>query len=483
MAGSNVLLLVDIGVSMDARLRPSPQARPKPTPKTVLVSGLLELATADLERAVLEELSENPALELVDAGHCERCGAMFSGSLCPYCDRESARERAATSSPDWTTSSRAQRRIEEEWDPLSKVAAPRSIRDHLLWQLCPQLSASELEIASLLLENLDHHGLLDCEPETVASTLGVQLVEVFKVLAAIQRQDPVGIGARTVQESLLVQLESLDSGDGVVKLCRHLIEEHWEALGKGKLERIAKALHLDIEDIQHAKDFIRNNLHPYPAHAYSENSGSTGQPVEAQYLRPDVIISIRGSAGEEEFDIQFPERERFRLGVHSAYREILDVLHSGGVESNSKELEHVLECVGRGKLFISSWQERWRTLRKIIEGLVAYQREFLLKDESRLRPLTRAQLADTLGLHESTVSRAVASKYAQIPGGRLVALADFFDGSLKAKALIKELVSQESHPLTDGELAELLAKGGVSVARRTVAKYRQALGILPSELR
>jgi RNA polymerase sigma-54 factor len=472
-----------VGANMDARLRHSPIPRAKVAPKTILVSGLLELASADLERALVQELSDNPALELVEAAYCERCGAMFSGSLCPYCERETGGARAAATNEDWGSFSTVHRGNEEDWDPLSKVAAPRSVRDHVLWQLYPQLSASELEIASLLLDNLDHHGLLDCEPEVVASTLGVQLAQVLGVLAAVQKQDPVGIGARTVQESLLVQLECLDNEDSTVEVGKRLIQEYWEPLGKGKLERIAKAMQLKIKDIERARDFIRINLYPYPAQAYAGNSGATEEPVEAHYLRPDVIISVRGSTGEEEFDIQFPERVRFRLGISSPYQEVLDMLHSDGVDFDKAEYEQVLQCVARSRLFISSWQERWRTLGRIVEELIAYQREFLLKGVMWLRPLTRAQLADTLGVHESTVGRAVASKYAQIPGGQIVALADFFDGSLKAKALIKELVSRESQPLMDGELARLLTEEGICIARRTVAKYRQALGILPSGLR
>jgi RNA polymerase sigma-54 factor len=468
---------------MDARLRRSPIPRAKVAPKTIVVSGLLELASADLEQAILQELSENPALELVEAAYCDRCGAMFSGSLCPNCERATGEARAVARSGDWRNSSSVHWGDEEDWDPLSKVAAPRSLRDHLLWQLYPQLSPLESEIASLLLDNLDHHGFLDCEPQVVASTLGVALTQVQRVLAVIQKQDPVGIGARTVQEGLLVQLECLANEDSTVKLGKQLIQEHWEALGKGKLERIAEALQMNLEDIQQARDFIRSNLHPYPAQAYAGSSGATEEPVEAHYLRPDVIISVRGSAGEEEFELQFPERERFRLGISSPYQEVLDMLQSSSADSDNEEYEHVLQSVARSRLFISGWQERWRTLERVVEELVACQREFLLKGVMWLHPLTRAQLAGTLGIHESTVSRVVASKYAQIPGGQIVALADFFDGSLKAKALIKELVSQESHPLTDGELAQLLSEAGICIARRTVAKYRQALRILPAGLR
>jgi RNA polymerase sigma-54 factor len=196
-----------------------------------------------------------------------------------------------------------------------------------------------------------------------------------------------------------------------------------------------------------------------------------------------VIITVHGARGEEEFEIQFPEERRFRLGLDHDYETASEMLAGNAAEENAEGYEHVRCCLERGRLFISGWNERWRTLRRVVEGLVEHQREFLLGDEMSLRPLTRAQLAEMLGMHESTMSRAVASKYALLPGGRIVALADFFDGSLRAKSMIKEAVSREAFPLTDGELVDLLAGAGVSVARRTVQKYRQALGILPSELR
>ncbi len=477
------VVCADGRVTVDVRLTRSPLPKTKVSPKTILLSGLLQLASADVERVVLQELSENPALELLETGYCDRCGAMLTRSSCPYCQTETWERGMAASSVHLRKSSSPQWGDQQDTDPLARVAAPRSLRDCVLRELCVQLSGSELEIASLLLDNLDDHGLLDCDPESVASSLGVQLSQVLKVLAAIQRQDPVGIGARTVQESLLVQLECSDHDEELVSLSRRLIEEHWEALAKGRLKRIANVLQVEVEDVQRARDFIGSSLCPYPAHAYPGHSGYGEEPVEAYYLRPDVIISVKGSHGQEEFDVLFPEEQRFRLTVHSAYRELLDSLRGEAAESDREAYEHVREWVDRSKLFISSWQERWATLRRVVEALVIHQREFLLNDASRLCPLTRAQLADMLGLHESTVGRAVASKYAEIPGGRIVALADFFDGSLKAKALIKELVSQESHPLTDTELEALLAKAGIRIARRTVAKYRLALGILPSELR
>ncbi len=465
------------------RLSGSPVPRPKVSPKTIVVSGLLELASAELEQVILEEQAENPALLVTEANRCERCGATLSGSVCPNCRGEVRETVAEEWTPDWGGSTGARWAQEEEWDPFAAVATPWSITDFLLWQLSPQLQVSELEIASLLLENLDHRGLLDCDLEAVASSLDVPLSQVQQVLAVIQTQDPAGIGARTVEESLLIQLECLDGENGMADLGKQLIEDHWESLCKGKLDRIAKKLHLDVEEVELARDFIRHNLNPYPVHACLQTPSCAHEPVDAQYVRPDVIITVGGSGDEAEFVIQFPEESRYRLGLDHTYKILLDSLNGAGAEAKLQEYEHVRRFVDRSNLFISSWRERWRTLRRVVEALVDHQREFLLGDATCLRSLTRHQLGDMIGVHESTISRAVAGKYAQIPGGRIVALADFFDGSLKAKALIEEWVSREDHALTDGELVDLLAQGGVTVARRTVAKYRQALGILPSELR
>jgi RNA polymerase sigma-54 factor len=460
----------------------SPVLKPKTTPKMVILSRLLELPSAEMEQALRQELAENPALQVAESGYCENCGATYSGSFCPQCQgtvgarvrRDSVDESYPAGSVDWG---------DDEWDPFSTVATPWSIRDHLLWQVSPLVSDSELEIVSLLVENLDHRGLLDCDLESIARTVDASVEEVDHILSVMQRQDPVGIGARTVEESLLIQLESLEESADLTLLCERLILEHWESLCKDRLDKIAKSLQVETEDVRRARDFIRSHLHPYPTSACAQSPVYADRPVDAQYLRPDVIITVRGPAGEEEFDIRFPEQGRFRLDLDQTYRELCEVFDAGAGQGDEREQEHVRQYVARGQLFISGWEERWRTLRKVVEGLVEFQREFLLQDERALRPLTRARLAEMLGLHESTVSRATASKYALVPGGRIVALADFFDGSLKAKSLIKEWVSQESSPLTDSELVEMLAGAGITLARRTVQTYRQALGILPSGLR
>jgi RNA polymerase sigma-54 factor len=467
---------------MDVRLGVSPVAKPKPTPKTVVVSGLLELPSGELEQAIQRELAENPALQVTEAGYCERCGSRYSGRSCPHCDGNRYRGSGRTLDEE-PLSGRWLDAPEDEWDPFSTVAAPWSLRDHLLWQLSPQLSSTELEIASLLLENLDEHGFLDCDLESIALAVDVPVGHVREVLSVIQRQEPVGVGARTVEESLLIQLETLEGDQETVQLSRSLIQGHWESLCKGKLDRVAKSLLVSADDVAQARDFISSNLHPYPIAACVQSSIAADSPVDAPYLRPDVIISVHGLPGQEEFEIQFPAERCFHLGLDQAYQDCWELLGRAGGQKDAEGQEHVRRCLERSQLFISGWRQRWLTLRAVVQGVADYQREYLLHDATCLRPLTRAQLAQKLGLHESTVSRAVASKYALLPAGHIVALADFFDGSLRAKAMIKDWISHESGPLTDGELVDLLSQAGITVARRTVAKYRQELKILPSELR
>lgn len=467
---------------MDVRLGVSPSAKPRPSPKTLVVSSLLELASGELEQAIQRESAENPALQVTEASYCERCGSTYSGRSCPRCDenRYGSTRRSVEEEP---VSGRWLDAPEDEWDPFSTVTAPWSLRDHLLWQLSPQLSSGELEIASLLLENLDQRGFLDCDLESIALAVGESVGHVQEVLSAIQRQDPVGIGARTVEESLLLQLETLEGDQETVQLSRSLIKDHWESLCKGKLDRVAKSLLVSPDDVAKAREFISRNLRPYPVSACVQSWGGADSPVDAPYLRPDVIISVHGSPGQEELEIQFPAERRFRLGLDPAYQECWELSGGARGQKDTEGLDHVRRCLERTQLFISGWHERWQTLHAVVQEVADYQREYLLRGAAFLRPLTRAQLAGKLGLHESTVSRAVASKYALVPAGHIVPLADFFDGSLRAKSMIKGWISGESKPLTDGELVGLLSEAGINVARRTVAKYRQELKILPSELR
>ena len=443
-------------------LRLEPKTRPEARPQTVLASKILQLNSLELERAIAQELAENPALELVEGGRCQVCGALFSGERCPLCARGDDRYL------DRSWEERASEEgYGEAWDPLSKASSPTSLGDYLLMQMRPRLISQELAAANYLVESLDDHGLLSIDLEELARLAGSSLAQMERLLTILQEQEPIGIGARSVKECLLIQIRYLEEEGRSQPWVREIVERHWEDLGRGRFEEIAEALGITTEEVEEALEFIRDNLNPYPAQAYHPSDRSP-------YIRPDIIIQ----AHEGDFIIEIPEEERYRFRVNPLYGELL-----AKRAAKEEEREHLREYVARARLFTSSFEQRWKTLRRIMITLIEEQRGFLERGVRDLKPLTRVQLAQSLGLHESTISRAMAHKYAQIPQGQVVPLADFFDASLPAKDLIKTLVSQEEKPLSDGQIARELTRRGFPLARRTVAKYREALGILPANLR
>jgi len=443
-------------------MRLEPKTRPEARPQTVLASKILQLNSLELERAIAQELAENPALEFVEGGRCQVCGALFSGKRCPLCARgddrylEGSQERRAS-----------EEGYEEAWDPLSQVSSPTSLADYLLMQMRARLKPQELAAAEYLVESLDDHGLLSTDLEELARLAGSSLKQMERLLTILQEQEPIGIGARSVKECLLIQLRYLEEEGRGQPRVREIIERHWERLGRGQFEEIAETLGITSEEVEEALEFIRDNLNPYPAQAYHPSDRSP-------YIRPDIIIQ----AQEGGFIIEIPEEERYRFRVNPLYEELL-----AQRATREEEREHLREYVARARLFISSFEQRWKTLRRIMTTLIEEQKGFLERGVRDLKPLTRAELAQSLGLHESTISRAVAQKYAQIPQGQIVPLADFFDASLPAKDLIKRLISQEEKPLSDGQIAKELTRRGLPLARRTVAKYRGVLGIVPANLR
>lgn len=429
------------------KITPSPRAKVQPLPQLILAGRILQLGSADLERAVLRELEENPALEL-----------------------------AEEDSISWSegTSANAQEE-EEDRETLEQAAAEIPLEEYLLQQMMPHLQPGQATVAQIVVESLDSHGLLSTSIEELTQQASARPQEVEEVLAILQQQEPRGIGARSVQECLLLQLGQLAEEGQEYRpaqlLAQSLIAEHWEELGKASFSRLASSVGATVEEIQEALDFIRHNLTPFPAHAYSSTA-------EVNFVRPDVILRLPPERGE--MTIEFPEEGRYRLRINPLYQELAAAGEEGISE---KEREHLRASTESARLFISSLEQRWQTLRRMMEELLAEQSDFFVHGPRHLKPLTRAQLAQSLGVHESTVSRAVADKYLQLPSGRVVALGDLFDGSLAIKDRIQEIVSQEKTPLSDAQIASRLREQGIRIARRTVAKYREALGILPATLR
>jgi RNA polymerase sigma-54 factor len=261
-----------------------------------------------------------------------------------------------------------------------------------------------------------------------------------------------------------------------------LIHDHWEILGRCSFTRLADEVGTSVEDVRQALRFIRENLNPYPAHVFWAGRRDSLARGEATYLQPDVIIRESRSL-DEDFEIELPRARGVRLQVSASYRRVLDEIGNGGGNADQQKWEQWEAYRTRARLFVRSIEQRWETLYELMRCLVACQRDFLVHGERHLKPLTRTRVAEMMDVHESTVCRAVAGKYVLLPCGRVIPLAKFFDSAAPIKRMIEELVDQEIQPLSDQALAERLCEQGYDVARRTVAKYRNALEILPCSMR
>jgi len=223
---------------------------------------------------------------------------------------------------------------------------------------------------------------------------------------------------------------------------------------------------------------VKTKLNPHPAHGFSSTNASD-RDTRAMYVIPDVVIS----KGPDGFEVEVVESRRFALQINPMYTRLSAELRNSSATMNPEEKRHVQQYVGRARLFIANINQRRQTLFNITRCLVGQQREFLEHGVRSLKPLSRAAIAQELGVHESTVSRATAQKYVMLPNGEVIPYAHFFTPSLSVKDIMKEVIEKEGKPLTDSEIVDRLAATGIHIARRTVAKYRMQLDILPSMLR
>ena len=456
----------------------------KVSPRLVAMNHVLELSSMELQTLINQELSENPALEMEDKESCPRCGAALVKLVCPHCmtspkqrelDEQNASDQAMTRDDYFYEEgpSMARKDPDDDFDPMLRVASEMGLHEHLLRELGSVLKPEQLPIAEFLIGNLDERGFLDTTVADAAYLLGVSEEEVQAVLTELQQQEPVGIAARDLKECLLLQIDWLSSQGITHPYAREVIEGHLAQLGEHKFSRIAQEMRISSQLVSEAAQFIKKYLNPFPA------QGRPTEGVSSGYVLPDVIISKRDGG----FEVDVVESKRIFLRINPLYRELLIRTEQEAGRLTDNDKRHVQQYVSRARLFMANIDQRRQTLQRIAAFLVSYQSDYLVKGVRHLRPLTRAMVAQELGVHESTVSRATAAKYIMLPSGEVVPLANFFTPSLSAKDVIKDMIEHEAEPLTDEQIADQLGKKGIPVARRTVAKYREQLGILPSILR
>jgi len=464
------------------------------TPQLQQAIKLLQLSRAELEELVSQELQENPALEESPAGEQESQPEKPEEELPekiapPEPTREpSAADKIGTL--DWQeyldthyNSTHGSLTAEAAWreddgppsweNTLTKKA---SLEDHLVWQLrLAMLTEREETIGFYIIGNLDEHGYLAVSIEEVCRTTGGAPEEAEGVLKKIQFFDPPGVAARDLRECLSVQLENLGLGASVAA---RIVSDRLAQLEGKRYDKLARELGVSVEEVVAAAHLIAS-LEPRPARGFEDE--------EVRTIIPDVSVEKIG----DEYAVFLNDEGLPRLRVSSFYRRLAN--QTGEEEERARQ--YLQEKVRAATWLIKSIHQRQQTLYRVTQSMFKFQRDFLEKGISHLKPMVLKDVANDIGMHESTVSRATANKYVHTSQG-LFELKYFFQSGLRSgngedvasesvKDKIRGIISSEDprRPHSDQHIAQLLSQETIGIARRTVAKYREAMRLLPSSKR
>lgn len=489
--------------SMRQEQRPQQRAEQtlRVSPRLITSSNILHFSAEELEHAIYQEQLDNAAIQVKEHRLCLMCGTPLYGSqgqTCSNCGRtlqfsQSHDIFSESGEPHWAYHQQVFFDIDNyglaavendaEFDPMARIPMSETLAETLLHQLEALVSPDDAPIAEQLVGNLNEHGYLEIGIQEIADALDISAERVEYVLSQLHTLEPPGIGARTLQECLLIQLNALSEQRPVHPLAQLLLEQHLDALGRNQFAEIARTMKHSEPEVREAARYIRTMLHPFPASLFRDDMLYTRSASGVTYVRPDVIIR----KNDEGYEVEVIEQRRYQFRIEEAHTTPTSPITIAPPESDRQETQtrsdelqqYIHSQSDHARFFVECVHRRWRTLQRVMHLVVEYQRDFLDKGVRYLRPLTRAELATRLGLDEGTVSRAIANKYALLPTGRLLPLSDFFDGSLSVKDVIRELIASENpkRRLSDDELARLLTSQGMPMARRTVTKYREEMGI------
>lgn len=460
-----------------------PLLRPQTTAHLAQTMALLELTTAELHQKIEAELSRNPALELIEELRCPTCHKILHGHQpCPTCTNslQGSPEQPIvylSSHEDFFTKSGSNAGPDDL--PDDNLAPNReALPAYILRQIGPELADDDRSIAVHVLTSLDEDGLLTIKPIEVAMYYHVPLSRIEKVIHLIQHADPVGVGSSSPKDALLIQLEVLGESLTIPPMAEKAIQAGIELLSPHHLPDLAKHLNIPLSQVREIARFISDNLNPFPARAHWGElpASDSSQGQENAYHFPDIIISRISDDENTGLIVEIAMPFYGTLRVNPLFREALQQAPADKSELWQADLE-------QATLLVKCLQQRNHTIVRLLQRLVVIQRDFILNGDAFLKPLTRADMAQELEVHESTMSRAVSDKAVQLPNRRIIPLSMFFDRSLHVRTALKQIIDQESDTLSDSQIAVLLANKGFQVARRTVAKYRSIEGILPAHLR
>ena len=468
------------------------------TPQLQQAIKLLTLTHLEMTNVIAEEMVENPVLEEAEIDRpveddSSREGSESSSSQTDIVERIVDGESGKNTKDDfdWNSyiestsdstpppKSMATRDLDEMPNYENIISKGRTLAEHLEWQLrMEELSESEWGLANSIIHNINNDGYLEQPFDELLAETDLSREEGSRIIKIVQRLDPVGCGTQNLAECLLAQASILAQRSPSLEL---IIREHLPNLQNSNYQLIEKETGLSIERIKDIESMIRE-FHPRPGRLVASD--------DIFYVVPDIYVVEAGG----EFVVTLNDEGVPRLKVSNLYRSMLEKKGGGGAQEEARDF--VQEKLRNALWLIKSIQNRQQTIMKVSKAIVAQQQEFFHKGVEFLKPMVLKNIAEEIGMHESTVSRVTTNKYMHTPIG-LFELKYFFNSGVGGKGggvdiscevlklKIKALVENESvaKPLSDQKLAELLSRDGVKIARRTVAKYREMLGILSSSKR
>jgi RNA polymerase sigma-54 factor len=442
---------------------------------------ILQVPLLELHNLVQQEMETNPVLEELpsELSPEERNGAESSADD----NFKEEFEKLATLDEEWRdymaqsgsyTGGSHEAKDKRQFF-FDSIAVQETLQQHLMTQLNQTvLNASDRKTAELIIGNIDDNGFLQSTPEEMALSSGIAKEDFEKMLALIQSFYPPGVGARDLRDCLLIQLQR--EGKESSLECK-IISEHMEDLGKRRFPEIARRMNISVEEVQKCANNIAQ-LNPRPGQAFAA--------APQNYVLPDVTVE----KVDGDYQIILNNEQIPHLRISNIYKDIIAQSDNG-----SEVKDYVRDKIRSGKFLIRSIHQRQQTISNIAQQIVSRQRDFLDHGSSHLKPMTMKEIADAVGVHETTVSRAVSGKYMATPQGVFEMKYFFTPGyqtatgesmsNTSVKEAILDLVKHEdgNAPLSDQEIVEMLSERGVPIARRTVAKYRTELNILPSNMR
>jgi RNA polymerase sigma-54 factor len=430
---------------------------------------LLQAPMMELRQLVAAELQVNPVLEEEYPSRHEDEPREAPESSAMNDEWQEYYSQRASSEP-WTAEA-----LERRQHFFDSHTRPPTLQQFLLEQLSGlTITPSEKGIALVIVGNVDDRGYLRATTEEIASQAGCLPGEVEGVLEKIQALDPAGVAARSLSECLFLQLKRSGRQYSIES---RIVQHYLEELGRRRMPDIAKHLHVSVAEVQKAAEEI-SRLEPRPGRPFSSE--------EEQTIIPDVFIEPEADG----YTVSLNNSEIPSLRIGNDYKDMLS-----GAGSNREVKEYLREKIRGGRFFIKCIEQRQHTLLNIAKEIVERQREFFDQGPAHLRPMTMSQVAQAVGVHETTVSRAVSGKYMSTPRG-LFELKYFFTSGYttsegeavsneSVRQAIAEIIKSEDprKPLSDQDIVTTLSERGLPIARRTVAKYREQLGLLPSHLR